>query len=352
MLLGADGSLADPVLVIDLDRLDGPPPRNDSRILVGICTRPVDPMLCEALDVAFGPNGQDAIRQMIRAEDPRSAAEALRERAAANPGAATILAALLRATGSLEVAHALEVESLAYSTLLAGPEFARWLRARPESMPPPDVADPVLVSRDGDELTITLNRPERRNAYGRQMRDALVEGLRLPGYDPGITRVVLDGAGPAFCAGGDLAEFGTAPDPVTAHLVRTRAGAALPLHRIAESVEVRVHGWCVGAGMELPAFAGRVVAAPDSRFRLPELSMGLIPGAGGTVGIPRRIGRWRTLYLALTGHDIDAATALDWGLVDEVVGLPVPERPIGFVAGSVPRTFFEPLPTGEPDAWM
>jgi enoyl-CoA hydratase/carnithine racemase len=249
------------------------------------------------------------------------------------------------------VAHALEVESLAYSTLLAGPEFARWLRARPESMPPPDVQDPVLVGRDGDELRITLNRPERRNAYGRQMRDALVEALRLPGHDPGITRVVLDGAGPAFCAGGDLAEFGTAPDPVTAHLVRTRAGAALPLHRIAERVEARVHGWCVGAGMELPAFAGRVVAAPDSRFRLPEVAMGLIPGAGGTVGIPRRIGRWRTLYLALTGHDIDAATALDWDLVDEVTGAG-PERPVGFVAGSVPDTFFAALPSDERDVWM
>jgi enoyl-CoA hydratase/carnithine racemase len=218
----------------------------------------------------------------------------------------------------MTVAHALEMESLAYSMLLAGPEFARWLRARPHRALPPEAGNAVLVSRDGDELTITLNRPDRRNAYGRQMRDELVEALRLPACDPSVVRVVLDGAGPAFCAGGDLAEFGTTPDPVTAHLIRTRAGAALPLHRLADRVEARVHGWCVGAGTELPAFVGRVVAAPDARFRLPELAMGLVPGAGGTVGIPRRIGRWRTFYLALSGHDIDAATALDWGLVDEV----------------------------------
>jgi len=73
----------------------------------------------------------------------------------------------------------------------------------------------------------------------------------------------------------------------------------------------------VGAGLELSAFAGHVVARPDTGVRLPEVSMGLIPGAGGTVSIPRRIGRWRTLYLALSGMWLDAATAAEWGLVDE-----------------------------------
>jgi enoyl-CoA hydratase/carnithine racemase len=83
-------------------------------------------------------------------------------------------------------------------------------------------------------------------------------------------------------------------------------------------VEVRLHGACVGAGIELPAYAHRVVAAPDTRILLPEVAMGLIPGAGGTVSIPRRIGRWRTLFLALSGDAVDAATALSWGLVDAI----------------------------------
>ncbi|WP_262401328.1 enoyl-CoA hydratase/isomerase family protein [Actinomadura sp. CNU-125] len=74
----------------------------------------------------------------------------------------------------------------------------------------------------------------------------------------------------------------------------------------------------MGAGVELPAFAGRVVARPDAVFRLPEIAMGLIPGAGGTVSLPRRIGRHRTLYMALTGEAIGADTALAWGLVDEI----------------------------------
>jgi enoyl-CoA hydratase/carnithine racemase len=87
---------------------------------------------------------------------------------------------------------------------------------------------------------------------------------------------------------------------------------------LASKVEVRVHGSCVGAGMELPAFAGRVVAHPAARFALPELSLGLVPGAGGTVSLPRRIGRHRTALLGLTGAVIDAPTALAWGLVDEL----------------------------------
>ena len=79
-----------------------------------------------------------------------------------------------------------------------------------------------------------------------------------------------------------------------------------------------VHGACVGAGIELPAFAGRVVASRDAWFALPEVAMGLVPGAGGTVSLPRRIGAQRTAWLALTGRRIDAETALAWGLVDEL----------------------------------
>lgn len=74
----------------------------------------------------------------------------------------------------------------------------------------------------------------------------------------------------------------------------------------------------VGAGIELAAFADRIVADPATRISLPELTLGLLPGAGGTVSLPRRIGRQRTAYLALTGSVIDASTALAWGLVDEI----------------------------------
>lgn len=168
-------------------------------------------------------------------------------------------------------------------------------------------------------MLITLNRPERRNAYGRQLRDALTDALRIALADQTVTEVVLDGAGPCFSSGGDLAEFVTSPDPVTAHLVRTQAGAGPLLHALRDRIELRVHGPCVGAGVELPAFAGTVVAAEGSTFRLPEVGMGPIPGAGGTVSIPRRIGRWRTLYFASSARPLDTRTALAWGLIDRLV---------------------------------
>jgi hypothetical protein len=125
--------------------------------------------------------------------------------------------------------------------------------------------------------------------------------------------VVLRGNGPSFCSGGDLAEFGTTPDVVTAMTVRIRQSAGPRIARLGTSVTARLHGACIGAGVELPAFASTVVADRGTRFQLPEIAMGLIPGAGGTVSIPRRIGRWRTAWLALTGHRIDAATAHAWG---------------------------------------
>jgi len=130
---------------------------------------------------------------------------------------------------------------------------------------------------------------------------------------------VIDGRGPAFCAGGDLDEFGMARDAAIAHVSRTTRSAAALMHRLRDRVECHVHGACIGAGIELPAFAGRVVARRDAFFQLPEVGMGLIPGAGGTVSVTRRIGRLRTVGLALTGARIDAGTALAWGLVDAMV---------------------------------
>ena len=130
-----------------------------------------------------------------------------------------------------------------------------------------------------------------------------------------------------FSAGGDLSEFGESTDLVRAHAIRTLRSPARLMHSLAARTTAFLHGACVGAGIEIPAAAGQVIAAPDTRFWLPELQMGLMPGAGGTVTIARRIGRRRMLFWALTGRQIDARTALDWGLVDEV-------RPVDAVRAS------------------
>jgi enoyl-CoA hydratase/carnithine racemase len=213
-------------------------------------------------------------------------------------------------------------ESLAYSTLQSGAEFARWLAERGPAQVP-QTPDPVLAHREGDTLHVKFNRPGRHNAFSTDARAALLEALDVALLDPSVESVVLSGAGPSFCSGGDLAEFGTFADPASAHLARTRHSPALALDalttRLGSGCRAEVHGRALGSGLEMAAFCGRMHATPETRFGLPEMALGLIPGAGGTVSITRRIGRWRTAYLVLSGATIDAATALDWGLVDEVV---------------------------------
>jgi enoyl-CoA hydratase/carnithine racemase len=151
------------------------------------------------------------------------------------------------------------------------------------------------------------------------MRDALVEALEIAVLDPDVAQIALSGEGPVFCAGGDLDEFGTAPDVGRAHLIRVLRSPCRLVHALAPRVTAHLHGACIGAGIEIPAAAGRVKARAGTIFRLPEVSMGLIPGAGGTVSIPRRIGRQRACYMAISGVDIDVKTALAWGLIDEAV---------------------------------
>jgi enoyl-CoA hydratase/carnithine racemase len=212
-------------------------------------------------------------------------------------------------------------ESLAYSTLQSGTEFARWLAERgPAAVPV--IPDPVQADRDGDRLCIRFNRARRHNAFSTDMRAALLEALEVARLDPSVTEVVLTGNGPSFCSGGDLAEFGTFVDPASAHLARTRHSPALVLDeltaRLGTACHAEVHGQVLGSGLEMAAFCGWVQAHPDAVLGLPELGLGLIPGAGGAVSITRRIGRWRTAYLVLSGRTIDTATALQWGLIDAV----------------------------------
>jgi enoyl-CoA hydratase/isomerase-like protein len=232
------------------------------------------------------------------------------------PVASAVAAQVLRATLKLSFDEALTLESLAYSMLLASGSLRSW-RARTPPRPRPEAVAPrVLIEDEGPALAITLNRPDRRNAVDAAMRDALYEALTFALEHPDAPRVILRGAGPAFSAGGDLDEFGRAEDVGVAHMIRTLRSPVRLVHRLGDRLTARLHGACVGAGIEMPAAAARVLARPGAHFRLPEVSMGLIPGAGGTASIPRRIGRHRACWMAISGADVDLATALAWGLVD------------------------------------
>lgn len=236
---------------------------------------------------------------------------------ARNPVASTSLAVLLRSIEYLPVDLGLAAESAVYSMLQTGEEFHRW-RGSIESVMFDDDRRTVVVERLDDVLTLTLDRPQRHNAITRRLRDELCDGLRIAMFDDSIEAVHIVGRGDSFCSGGDLGEFGASADSATGHLVRLAQSPALLVHRLRTRTSVSIHGMTLGGGAEIAAFAGHVVADPATRIGLPEIELGLIPGAGGTVGVTRRVGRQRCAALALALPTIDAQTALEWQLVDEI----------------------------------
>ncbi len=258
----------------------------------------------------IGPDGSDAV--VAEADIPEVLA--VIERA---PVAAVTLTTLLRAIDPHDVERGVTFESAAYSTLQAGPEFAAW-RANARFVPDPGDGPVVQIDRADDVLTITLDRPHRHNAIDARLRDELIVGLELALADESIAHVELRGNGPSLCAGGDRGGFGRRSDPASAHRIRLARSPARLVHRLRNRITAHVHGATYGGGIEIAAFAGRVVAHADTRIALPEITLGLIPGAGGTVSLTRRIGRQRTAALALTGRAIDAGTALRWGAIDAI----------------------------------
>jgi enoyl-CoA hydratase/carnithine racemase len=248
-------------------------------------------------------------------------AEALIRQITRAPHAAAVTAQLLRSLEGLDVERALQLESLTYGLLQGSAEYATWLAGRvPAAQPAP--AGKVTIERHGPVLHVLIDRPGARNALNRQLRDELVEAFTLAALDHEVRSIKLRAVGPTFSVGGDLEEFGTTRDPATAHLIRSRTLPAVALIPRASILDVHIQGACVGAGVEIAAFAGRVTATADAWFQLPELSMGLIPGAGGCVSVPRRIGRQRAALLLLSGRRINAVTAREWGLIDAIVESP------------------------------
>ncbi len=268
-------------------------------------------------DVALTDLASPAERPWVAVRDCDAALDTLAASVASSPVAALTLVQLLRAGAGLSLEQGLLAESLAYSTLQSGADFAAWTARRrsPASQTTEQGGDPLLVSRHGDLMRIALNRPRVHNAYNTSMRDALAEALSVALLDTDV-EVLLEGTGPSFCSGGDLTQFNTFGDPAFANLVRIERNPGRLLGMLSSRVTAVVHGYCAGSGIELAAFASKVLARGEVTIWLPEVAMGLVPGAGGTVSVPRRIGAGRTAWLALSGSRIDTATAISWGLLD------------------------------------
>ena len=312
-----------PVLVVELgaeDTVEVQVPVWLPAVVVGVAEDAAVAPAPDGVDVALCRAGGAVPPGWVASDDPAAELVRLVEHVRRSAHSSVVLAQLLRLSLVLDIDAAIMAESLAYSTLQSGPAFAAWLRGRAghERKIRAEPDEVVIIERVDDRLVVTLHRPHVRNAVNSRLRDALVEALTVAAVDRSITAVELVGDGPAFSSGGDLDEFGTLSDPVSAHLARVGRSPSRLLAALAPRVTARVHGACVGAGAELAAFAGTVTALPGTHFQLPEVALGLIPGAGGTVSIPRRIGRHRAAWMGLTASVVAVETAHAWGLVDTI----------------------------------
>jgi enoyl-CoA hydratase/carnithine racemase len=187
----------------------------------------------------------------------------------------------------------------------------------------------ILVDRSGDFATITMNRPQRRNALSRAHMHELITAFREIG-DSDAVGVVLAGNGPVFCSGHDLAEVAETDLPAIRSLLGTCTELMTLMQQVPQPVVARVHGLATAAGCQLVASADLAVASEDAGFATPG-------GKGGwfchtpMVAVARNVGRKRAAEMALSGDVIDARTALDWGLVNQVV----PAAQLGTAAQSL-----------------
>ena len=178
------------------------------------------------------------------------------------------------------------------------------------------MTDHVLISRADGICELRLNRPDKRNAITLAMYEALWDALVRAEADESVRVILFSGAGASFTAGNDLMDFMSQPqqtdDTSTLKFLRL-----LPkLHKV---MVAAVHGSTVGIGVTMLLHCDLVVAARSTRLTMPFVKLGLVPEAGSSLLLPRLIGHQRAAELLLLGTPIDAATALNYGLVNRVV---------------------------------
>ncbi len=174
--------------------------------------------------------------------------------------------------------------------------------------------DSVLVEREGPILRLTLNRPDRINAFNAALQRALSAALALALDNPAVAVVLLTGAGRGFCSGQDLGEVGPGVDLGEA-LEQGWNPLIRSIRALPKPVVCAVHGMAAGAGANLALACDIVVAAESARFVQAFVRIGLIPDVGGTWLLPRLAGDARARAMAMLGEPITAAQAESWGLI-------------------------------------
>lgn len=178
----------------------------------------------------------------------------------------------------------------------------------------------ILYDKEAGIAYLTLNRPDRLNAYSLAMRDAFSELLPAVRDDDEVRVLVLRGAGDrAFCAGADLSEFGTAPSILASREARWERDIWGLFRSLGKPAIAQLHGFALGSGCEMALFCDLRVAAEDTRFAFPEVNYSIIPAAGGTQTLFRAAGLGRAAKYLFTGEMFGAEEALTIGLVQQVV---------------------------------
>ena len=184
---------------------------------------------------------------------------------------------------------------------------------------------------------VTLDRAEKRNAITTAMRGRLAEVFAAAEVDEAVRVIVLTGAGPAFCAGTDLSD---ATAGASQPLAVGQPPLATPLDAALKPVLAAINGPAAGGGFELALASDLRIASSDATFALPEVTIGSLPGSGGTQRLLRATSAAFAMKMLLTGMTIDAATALEWGIVSDVVApgelLGLAERLASKIASNAP----------------
>ena len=179
----------------------------------------------------------------------------------------------------------------------------------------------ILVDKDGATALITINRPNKLNALNRDTIKELHEGLTMLEKDRKVQVIIITGSGEkAFVAGADIAEFANFSVKQGKKLAAKGQEILFNfIENLSKPVIAAVNGFALGGGLELAMACHFRVASENAKMGLPEVSLGVIPGYGGTQRLPRLVGKGRAMEMIMTAGMIDATKALEYGLVNHVV---------------------------------
>lgn len=204
----------------------------------------------------------------------------------------------------------------------------------------------LLVTGDDAAARITLNRPEKRNALSLELMEELISALREASARAATRAVVIEGAGTVFSAGHDLSEMIGRDEAFYRELFEVCTVMMETIHELPQPVIAKVHGIATAAGCQLVAACDLAVAADGARFGTPGVKIGLFCSTP-MVPVSRAVGRKRAMQLLLTGEPIDAATALDWGLINRVVGADELEPAVVELVEAIARSSSYTVATGK-----